>query len=305
MRLVPDIWTNLVAGGRLRASNALGRASPRAASDRLPLSSGEYQAWIHRYDRLTDADRRAIRRHIERFGRKPTISLLLLLQEGRDTALARTGESLRRQLYPHWELICISPYGGLDRPSNSKALHDLLTQEPRFKWVPVAAQAGPSACLDSCVRVATGEYLAVMKPGDAMPEHALYQIALEADRHPGADVIYADHDELDLRGHRSNPRFKPDWDPDFAMSANYLGRAIVFRAGLLRSLGGFGPQANGDCVYALVRRCAAAGSEVRVRHIPAVLYHGVADSFDDSAADTTINRQPRAALPEPVLSTSC
>ena len=298
MRLVPDSWTKLVARGLLRTSNAFGRASPAATSDRLPFSSTEYRAWIHRYDRLTAADRRAIRRHIERFGHRPAISLLLQVQRGRDAELARTGESLRRQLYPHWELICVSPCGSSDRPADSKVLHDLLTQEPRIKWLPVTAETEPSACLDAGANAATGQYLAFMTPGDTMPAHALYQIALEADRHPGADLIYTDHDESDHRGHRSNPHFKPDWDPDFALSVNYLGRAIVFREGYLRSLGGFVPQANAS-VHGLVHRCAAAGSQVRVRHIPKILYHAAADSYGDPVVEPRIGRRRGRSLPEP------
>jgi GT2 family glycosyltransferase len=64
-------------------------------------------------------------------------------------------------------------------------------------------------------------------------------------------VVYADEDRIGGEDIRKDPLFKPGWSPELLQSANYLGRAVVYR----------GPEFNAPDVSS------------RVRHIPRVLYH--------------------------------
>ena len=297
MRLAPELWNRPIGRGVFGPLVFRDRAPLAVGSDRLPLSPGEYEAWIRRFDRLTAADRRAIRLHIQSFVRKPVISVLLL-HNGHNAALSRTVESLQRQLYPHWELLVV-PRTESHRQRVSQALDAMGTRDRRVKCALVTPQVGSTVRLNAAAALAVGDYLTVVEHGDALSEHALYWIALEADRHPDAAVIYGDHDETDDQGRRSNPRFKPDWDPDFALSTNYLARPTVFATAFLRSFGGFGTQNTGDCAFDLVRRCALAQPNAQVRHIPAVLYHAAENSDCDPAQCPTGNRHPYRPLLEP------
>ena len=41
--------------------------------------------------------------------------------------------------------------------------------------------------------------MALLRHGDVLPEHALYEVAAELAEHPDADLVYTDEDELGLR----------------------------------------------------------------------------------------------------------
>ena len=68
---------------------------------------GDYAAWIKRYDTLHMADRRKIRAHINRFVKRPRISILMPVYNPSADHLRRAIESVRDQLYPEWELCIV------------------------------------------------------------------------------------------------------------------------------------------------------------------------------------------------------
>ncbi|HEX7887079.1 MAG TPA: glycosyltransferase, partial [Phenylobacterium sp.] len=77
---------------------------PQAQTDR------EYRAWIAAYDTLSDEDRDAIRRHIDRLAERPLISVVMAAYRSDPHLLHEAVSSVRAQLYPHWEL-CIADDG--------------------------------------------------------------------------------------------------------------------------------------------------------------------------------------------------
>jgi hypothetical protein len=60
----------------------------------------EYVEWIKNYDTLTDTDRAAIRRHIERLPYQPLISLIMPTYNSPEKWLRLAIDSVRNQLYP-------------------------------------------------------------------------------------------------------------------------------------------------------------------------------------------------------------
>lgn len=101
---------------------------------------------------------------------------------------------------------------------------------------------------------ATGDYIVLPGPGDEFSPDALYLFARAA--RSGADLVYCDEDELDGRGLRANPWFKPDWSPDLLDAKDYIGRAMAFRRELAgREARELTPRARG------------------ITHVPRVLYH--------------------------------
>jgi len=64
----------------------------------------EYGEWVRRYDTLTDRDRAEIKRHIERLPYRPLISLIMPTYNTPKRWLRQGIESVRKQLYPNWEL---------------------------------------------------------------------------------------------------------------------------------------------------------------------------------------------------------
>ena len=67
----------------------------------------DYRNWVEAYDTLTDADRALILRHIDTLVQRPLISVVMPTYNTPEAYLRRAIESVRRQLYTHWEL-CIA-----------------------------------------------------------------------------------------------------------------------------------------------------------------------------------------------------
>jgi GT2 family glycosyltransferase len=98
-------------------------------------------------------------------------------------------------------------------------------------------------------------------------------IANELNRHPDADIVYSDEDKIDESGHRFDPFFKPDWDPERFLSQNYINHLTVYRHALIREAGGFREGFEGSQDFDLALRIVSRTKAERIRHVPFVLYH--------------------------------
>ncbi|HMF16929.1 MAG TPA: glycosyltransferase family 2 protein [Gemmataceae bacterium] len=113
----------------------------------------------------------------------------------------------------------------------------------------------------------SGEYVTLLRAGDELAEHALFQVARAIAAEPNLDMIYSDEDEITDDGRHVNPFFKPDWSPETLRSFHYTGGLTVYRTSLVRDLGGFDKSKE----YELVLRLAAHSP--RVKHLADVLVH--------------------------------
>jgi hypothetical protein len=127
---------------------------------------------------------------------------------------------------------------------------------------------------NAALALASGEFVALMGQNDLLPEHALYEVAVEVSNHPDADLIYTDEDRVDMTGQRFHPYFKPDWNINLLLGHNVFNHLGIFRRSLLERIGGFREGVvDGTHDYDLALRSAAVTESARIRHIPAVLYH--------------------------------
>ena len=130
-----------------------------------------------------------------------------------------------------------------------------------------------SACSNSALALATGEWCALLDQDDRLAEHALALVACEAADHPDAGLIYSDEDKIDPAGSRSNPFFKTDWNPELFLGQNYINHLGSYRTSLLRAIGGFREGLEGSQDYDLALRCIERLQAHQIRHIPRILYH--------------------------------
>ncbi len=231
--------------------------------------SNAYEEWVALFDTLSDGDRASIRQRIGELARRPKISLVMPVYQTPEPWLRRALESVRAQLYQDWEL-CIADDAS-KAPHVRRILEDAQASDPRIKVVFRERNGHISEASNSALELATGEFIALLDHDDELPEHALYLVAEELDAHPDADLVYSDEDKLDEKGRRFDPYFKPEWDPDLFSSQNYFSHLGVYRATLVREVGGFRAGFEGSQDYDLALRCIEKSA--RVRHIPHVLYH--------------------------------
>ena len=227
-----------------------------------------YDTWRHRRQ-LTNEKRSEIRDEIKAFDNPPLLSILMPVYNVPENYLQLAIESVRSQLYPHWEL-CLA-----DDCSTAPHIRPYLEQisrlDQRIKVVFRTANGNISAATNSALELATGEYVVLMDNDDEIAEHALYLVAKEIINNRFIDMIYSDEDKIDLQGNHVEPFFKPDWSPEYMLSCMYTCHLGVYRASLVRQVGGFRSEYDTAQDYDLVLRITRQTKNIK--HIADVLYH--------------------------------
>jgi GT2 family glycosyltransferase len=146
-------------------------------------------------------------------------------------------------------------------------------RDPRVKVTFRESNGHIAAASNSALGLARGEYVALLDHDDELSEHALAIMAEEIAAHPEADLLYSDEDKIDLEGHRHDPYFKPDFNPELLWSQNFFSHLGVYRREVVLEAGGFREGFEGSQDYDLLLRCLARTAPDRIRHVPRVLYH--------------------------------
>lgn len=228
----------------------------------------EYPRWVALYDTLTSQGRARMHAQLASLALPPRFSLLIWPGSAPDRQTIRAIESVRKQIYPHWEIRIACP-AGPETPFRAK-LRALASADPRIGILPADSQA---KALNAALDAATGEWICLLDPYCEMPQHALYRFAEHLADHPDVEILYSDEDHIDPEGRRSAPCFKPDWNPDLLLSHNYIGSLACYRAEKLRQAGGFHAEAEGAMAWDLALRLSDATAPEHIRHIPLILCH--------------------------------
>ncbi|MEO5755095.1 MAG: glycosyltransferase [Chthoniobacterales bacterium] len=229
-----------------------------------------YADWIAEFDTLTPERRKAWQNSIAQLPQRPLISVLIPVYNPDLQFLEEAITSVEKQIYDHWE-ICLADDASTD-PRVLPFLELRARHERRIKLSFRETNGHISACSNSALTLARGEWCALLDQDDALAEDALAEVAAEIGRHPEAGIVYSDEDFIDSLGTRSNPFFKPDWNPELFMGQNYLNHLGVYRTALLREIGGFREGFEGSQDYDLVLRSVARLRPDQIRHIPRLLY---------------------------------
>lgn len=263
-------------GRRMADWRAARAARPSTAISMLaaatqPSQQATYERWVRECDTLNDGDRAAIRAHIGRLAHRPLISVVMPAYETPERVLSEAIASVQAQLYPHWEL-CVADDGS---PSSdvARVLTEAAAEDPRVKWILRQHNGHIAAATNSALGLASGEFVALMDHDDLLSERALYEVAVELEAHPDADILYSDEDQFDSAGRRFRPYFKPDWNIALMLGHNLVNHLAVYRRTLVERVGNMRLGYEGSQDYDLTLRAAAATEPARIRHIPAILYH--------------------------------
>lgn len=247
------------------------RAGWNGIFQRLALLGHSYRHWVRLFDCLDDNDRQMIRDHIAKLKRRPLISILMPTYNPSERWLRQAIESVRAQLYPDWEL-CVAD-------DASTALHvravleQYATLDSRIRVIYRKENGHISEASNSALELANGEFIALLDQDDELAEHALYMVAWATNEYPRADLIYSDEDKIDTNGHRFDPYFKPDWNPELFRCQNMVSHLGVYRTAAVRALGGFRKGFEGSQDWDLALRITEEAPVHKIHHIPHVLYH--------------------------------
>jgi len=230
-----------------------------------------FQDWIKHFDTLSDTDKNHIKAHIETFSHKPLVSILIPASNPQKNYLSTAIESVRQQIYSHWEL-CISVEGSEDHQVK-ELLDEFQNIDDRIKVVYRSNNGHKYDAYNNILKKTEGEWVAFLGQDDEISAHALYFVVNEINEQPEADIIYSDEDKIDKLGRRSSPHFKSDWNPDLFFSHNYISNFLTCRPSLIKKVGGFREGFEEAQVYDLLLRCIKRTQSQNIRHIPRILYH--------------------------------
>jgi GT2 family glycosyltransferase len=273
--LFKHVWSTYkkvgISGIKRRIAFSASPSAPPPVIGYVETTHSDYTEWVRSYDTITDTDRKKIKARISRLPNTPLISIVMSVHNRPLGMIKEVIQSVKDQLYPNWEL-CIA-----DDASTDKALRELLQEcaekDPRIKVMFRDQNGHISAASNSALELVSGEYIALLANDDLLREHALFCVAQTIVDHPDASLIYSDEDKIDQSGRRYDPYFKSDWNPDLFLSHNMISHTGVYRADLVRKLGGFREGYEGAQEYDLALRCTEQLKPQQIVHIPRVLYH--------------------------------
>lgn len=269
---VSDIWKSLRAHARetnTSVEEVLYKRYGDAVLNQV-VNSLDYASWIKQVEGVeySDTKMEMLQQSLQH---RPTISVVMATYNTQQVFLRRAIESVRGQSYSNWEL-CIADDASSD-PQVRQILEQYALSDPRIKTVFRQKNGHISEASNSALTLATGDFIALMDHDDELPKHALLFMAGAINRNPSAQILYSDEDKIDEQGNRSDPHFKPDWNPDLLFSQNYVSHLGVYRRELLNRIGGFRVGVEGSQDHDLLLRCLPHIQAEAILHIPKVLYH--------------------------------
>lgn len=230
-----------------------------------------YIEWVKQYDTVEPTERTSILEAVARMVKPPLISVLMPTYNSDEQWLTNAIDSVRSQLYPHWEL-CIADDASTN--STTKALLERLArEEPRIKVSYRQHNGHISAASNTALEMASGEWVALLDHDDELAPTALYWVAEALERVPNSNLIYSDEDKIDGLGNRFDPYFKCDWNQELFYSHNLISHLGVYRTSLVRDLGGFRLGLEGAQDHDLALRYVELIDPSTIYHIPRILYH--------------------------------
>ena len=203
---------------------------------------------------------------IENFTIKPLISIIMPVYNVDPKWLDLAIKSIENQWYENWEL-CIAD----DKSTNIKTIKYLKNiNNLKIKIKFLEKNLNISGASNEALKMATGEYIALMDNDDELTPNALYEV-VKAINDTSAEFIYSDEDKLEMNGTFSDPHFKPDFAPDMFLSQNYISHLGVIKKSLIEKVDGFTIGLEGAQDYDLYLKVFE--QTTKIYHIQKVLYH--------------------------------
>lgn len=239
----------------------------------FPRSVRDYSAWVETFGGSTPERAGALRGRLARLPttRRPLLSVVLPTYNPPERFLVRAIESVRAQIYEQWEL-CIADDCST-APDVRRVLEEYAAKDPRIRVTFRPENGHISRASNSALELAHGDYIVLLDHDDELSWDALAEVAIMLGSDPDVDVVYSDEDKIDEDGRRYDPYFKPDFLPDLLTGQNCLSHLSVFRATLVRDVGGFRVGYEGSQDWDLALRIFDVSAPNRIRHLSKVLYH--------------------------------
>lgn len=243
----------------------------------------DYHRWIY-FNEPTEKQLEEQRK--TKFKIEPKISILVPMYHTPEKFFEELVDSLIDQTYSNWEL-CLAD----GSEEENKQIVKIASKDTRIKYQFLNSNKGISANTNAALKMATGDYIALLDHDDILAKFALYEVVKAINEKEKVDFIYSDEDKCTKIDNRYDPHFKPDFAIDTLRSVNYICHFSVFKKELMDKLGGFRSEFDGAQDYDIILRMTEETKHIV--HIPKILYHWRVHP-DSTAASTAGEAKPYA-----------
>lgn len=203
------------------------------------------------------------------FSRNPKISIITPLFNTPEKYLRQMIESVIAQTYGNWELCIVDFSDDPDSPVGSIA-SDYAAQDPRIIFKRDDENRGISENTNTCISLATGEYIGILDHDDVLHPSALFEVMKAIEEQ--ADFIYTDEIKFEENIlYPFAPAFKPDFGREELRVRNYICHFNVYKRSLLDKAGLYNPEYDGSQDHDIVLRLTEKAQ--KIVHIPKILYY--------------------------------
>jgi GT2 family glycosyltransferase len=225
---------------------------------------------------------------LESFSYKPLISLLVPTYNTNLVFLKDCIESVQVQSYSNWELILVDDASPDENVR--ECIKKFASQDKRIRYVFRKENGHISKATNDALEVAKGEYIALLDHDDVLWPNALYENIKALNKDKKIDFLYSDEDKITINNWEHKDIFlKPDWNPEFLESVNYITHFSVLRTSIVRKIGGWRSKYDGAQDWDLFLRMSKETD--RIYHTPKVIYSW---RISETSAASGIEAKPYA-----------
>ncbi len=232
----------------------------------ISVLDNKYDKWVKAHLFSQEERQKQINYNFER---TPLISIVVPAYNTPVIYLSELIESVLAQTYTNWEL-CIAD-GNSSKEETKNCLKEYSKIDNRIKPVFLKENRGISGNTNAAIDVSKGEYVVFSDHDDLLASNALFEI-VSVFLSTNADYVYSDEDRINETSERFfSPRFKPDYDPEYLICANYMCHLSAIKKDALLRIGLLNSKYDGSQDHELNLRIMEAG--LKIYHIPKMLYH--------------------------------
>lgn len=228
-----------------------------------------------------------------------TFSIVVPAYETDERFLREMVDSVLTQSYAGWELI-IADAG--KSTGVQKTIEEILqkTGETRIRYRKLPENRGISENTNAGIKMATGEYIALLDHDDMLTPDALYEMAMAVERNKQCgilpELLYSDEDKYDDDTcSYVNNHCKMNFNLDLILSNNYICHFMAVKSETMKELM-LRDRYDGAQDYDLVLRVVGKLMDSmppqklaeHIVHVPKVLYHWRCHA--DSTAENTASK---------------
>lgn len=205
------------------------------------------------------------------FSYTPLISIIMPTYNTPKRFLEEAIKSVQNQTYKNWELVIVddaSPDVHVRELIDEYAVHDTRITRKYLKHNQHIAGA-----TNEGIEIAKGDFISLFDHDDILWPNALFEITAALNDNPALDFLYTDEDKVDQSSrYHFDPFFKPDWNPDFLRSVNYITHFTTIRKTVLDKYGYEDGAYNGAQDWELFLRITRNIDDDKIYHIPKIVY---------------------------------